>query len=84
MEFFLYDVLARIVAIYFVYDCSRKIWDASHEKKITVVNSEFFGWSNRDAHRDEAPIQYWWQISKEVSSLALSLYVAIFGLRPPW
>lgn len=84
MEFFLYDVLARIVAMYFVYDCGRKVWHAFHEKKITLIDSEFFGWSNRDADRDEAPIQFWWQISKEFSSLALSLYVAIFGLRLPW
>jgi hypothetical protein len=33
MQFFLYEIVARIVAIYLFFDCSRKLWYGLKERK---------------------------------------------------
>ena len=34
MQFFLYEIVARIVAIYLCVDCSRRLWHGLVERKI--------------------------------------------------
>ena len=43
MQFFLYEIVARIVAIYLCVDCSRKLWHGLVERKIAYFNNVFFG-----------------------------------------
>jgi len=87
MQFFLYEIVARIVAIYLCVDCSRKLWYGLKERKIAYFNSDFLDsfldWSNWVAHRDAAPVQYWIQIGIQITILVASLFVAIFGWWQP-
>ena len=40
MQFFLYEIVARIAAIYLFFDCSRKLWYGLKERKIAYFNSD--------------------------------------------
>jgi hypothetical protein len=44
MRFFLYEIVARIVAIYLCVDCSRKLWYGLVERKIRFFNPDFLNW----------------------------------------
>ena len=84
MQFFLYEIAARIVAIYLCFDCSRKLWHGLVEREIAHFNPGFLDWwSNWVAHRDAAPVQYWIQIGIQISILVACLFVAIFGWWQP-
>ena len=87
MQFFLYEIVARVVAIYLCLDCSRKLWHGLVERKIGYFNPDlldwFLDWSNSVAHRDAAPVQYWIQIGLQGVSLVACLFVAIFGWWHP-
>jgi hypothetical protein len=83
MQFFLYGIVARIVAIYLCFDSSRKLWHGFVERKIAFFNPDFLNWSNWVAHRDAAPVQYWMQIGIQIVVLVACLFVAIFGWWQP-
>jgi hypothetical protein len=92
MQFFLYEIVARIVAIYLCVDCSRTVWYGLVERKITYfyLHRDFLDWlldwSNRSswiAHRDTAPVRYWIQIGLQIMALVACLFVAIFGWWRP-
>ena len=83
MRFFLYEIVARIVAIYLCFDCSRKLRNGLVERKIAYFNGNFLNWSNWVAHRDAAPVQYWIQIGFQIIILVACLFVAIFGWWQP-
>ncbi len=40
MQFFLYEIVTRIVAIYLCVDCSRKLWCGLVERKIAYFNPD--------------------------------------------
>jgi len=83
MRFFLYEIFARIVAIYLCVDCFRKLRHGFVERKIAYFNPDFLNWWNGVARRDDAPVQYWIQIGIRIIILAACLFVAIFGWWPP-
>jgi len=87
LEFFLYEVLARVVAIYFLIDTSRVLWLGLTQRKTAVQNYLFMDmfWRLPDwsAERNTAPWQYWWLISGHVFILACCLVIAIFGWYVP-
>jgi hypothetical protein len=88
MHFFLYEIVARIVAIYLCYDCGRALRQGLVERKTAYVNSDFIAgllmdWSNRIIDRDAAPIRYWITIGIRIVALAGCLFVAIFGWVSP-
>jgi hypothetical protein len=83
MHFFLYEIVARVVAIYLGLDCGRKLRRGLAERKIAYFNPNFLDWSDWVAHRDTAPIQYWIQIGIQIILLVSSLIVAIFGWWQP-
>jgi len=88
MHFFLYEIVARIVAIYLCVDCGRALWRGLAERKIAYFNSDFIGgllidWSKWFVHRDVAPVQYWIQIGIRIFGLVGCLFVAIFGWWQP-
>ena len=83
MRLFLYEIVARIVAIYLCFDCSRKLWHGFIERKIAYFNDSLLDWSNWVAHRDAAPVQYWMQMGFQIIILVACLFVAIFGRWRP-
>jgi hypothetical protein len=83
MQFFLYEIVARIVAIYLCLDCGRKLWRGFVERKIAYFHPNFLDWSNWVADRDAAPVQYWIQIGIQITILVSCFFVAIFGWWRP-
>ena len=87
MRFFLYEVVARVVAIYVCVDCGRALWRGLVERKTAYVNTDFLDnllvdWSKRIIQRDAAPVRYWITIALRVFILFGCLFVAIFGWVP--
>ena len=92
MQFFLYEIVARIVAIYLCVDCSRKLWHGLVERKIEYYYYHvdfldwFLDWSNRSnwvAHRDATPVRYWIQIGIQIILLVACFFMVIFGWWHP-
>lgn len=88
MQFFLYEIVARIVAIYLLVDCARTLTYGLVERKIRYFNADFLDflldwWSPRDVHRDAAPIRYWILMGNQIVILAACFFVAIFGWWHP-
>jgi len=84
MQFFLYEIVARIVAIYLCFDCSRRLWKGLVERKIAYFNDDFIAgllidWSKVIARRDATPVRYWIQIGFQMIFLVGCFFVAIFG-----
>ena len=89
MQFFFYEIVARIVAIYLCVDCYRRIRNGLVERKIAYYsNGDLLDWLIFDSsrwvsHRDATPVRYWIQIGLQIIALVGSLFVAIFGWLPP-
>ena len=88
MRFFLYEIFARIVAIYLCVDFSRELRRAFVERKIRYFTGGdflnwFLYWSNIVANRDTAPVRYWIEIGIRITILVACLFVAIFGWWQP-
>ena len=91
MQFFLYEIVARIVAVYLCVDCYRKLRDGFAERKIASYSSDPINWfldsfldpSIHVAHRDAAPVRYWAIIGLRIIAFAGCLVVAIFGWWQP-
>ena len=88
MQFFLYEIVARIVAIYLCLYCSRALWHGLVERKIAYFNDDFLDgllidWSKWVAHRDGAPLRYWIQMGLRITMLVACLFDAIFGWWHP-
>jgi hypothetical protein len=87
MQFLLYEIVARVVAIYLCVDTGRELWNGFVERKIAPYSLDFLDWfnpwSNRVAHRDASPIAYWAHISVYIGIFLACLVVAIFGWWQP-
>jgi hypothetical protein len=83
MKFFLYEIVARVVAAYLCFNCWRRLRRGLAERKIAVVNPTRIDWSRWVVHRDAAPIQYWIQIGLLMLGLVACLLVAILGWWHP-
>jgi len=87
LEFFLYDIVARVAAVYLFVDGSLALWSALAERKTSVVNYAFMDMFCRlpdwSADRETAPLQYWFMISGKVFMLFVCLVIAIFGWYRP-
>jgi hypothetical protein len=90
MQFFLYEILARIVAIYLCVDCSRTLWSGLVERKITYVlgRSDLLNWlfaptTKWTVERDAAPIRYWLTVGLQIFTLLACIVVVIFGWFHP-
>jgi len=87
MQFFLYEIVARIVAIYLCFDCGRELWNGLVGRKIAYFNDDFLDgffidWSKWIAQRDATPIRYWIQIGIRINIVVACVVVAIFGWWP--
>ncbi len=83
MQSFLYEVVARIVAIYLCVDCYRRIRNGLVERKIKIWNDSLLIWSSRFADRDATPVQFWMQIFFQGTGLVACLVIAICGWFHP-
>ncbi len=91
MDFFLYEILARVVAAYLFVDCIRTLRRALIERKIRIYNPDVIGWvlsslqdpSLRIVQRDAAPIRYWMLVVVQIFLVLGCLGVAIFGWWRP-
>ena len=89
MQFFFYEIVARIVAIYLCVDCYRRIRNGLVERTIAYYsNGDLLVWLIFDSsrwvsHRDTTPVRYWIQIGLHMIALVACLVVAIFGWWPP-
>src|SRR5215510_6317908 len=50
MQFFLYEIVARIVAIYLCFDCGRDVWHGFVERKTRPCSPDFLDWFNPWSH----------------------------------
>src|SRR5262245_50026819 len=86
MQFFLYGIVARIVAIYLCFDCGRDVWHGFVERKIRPYSPDFVDWfnpwSNIVAHRDATPIRYWIIMGVHITIFCSCLVVAIWVVAP--
>jgi hypothetical protein len=90
MQFFLYEIVARIVAIYLCVYLIGKVRSGLIERKITYY---LFGTDLLDsllldrlrwvAHRDATPVRYWIQIGIHIQMLVGCIIVAILGWWHP-
>jgi hypothetical protein len=91
MQFFLYEVVARIVSAYLCVVCYRTLRDGLAERKIRFYSSDSIDWildafmdpSIRVAHRDTAPGRYWIGMGLQVFGLVGCCGVAILGWWHP-
>ena len=88
MQFFLCEIVARIVGIWVCYNCGLTLWNGLAERKIAYFNDDLIDgllvdWSKVIAHRDTMPVRYWIQIGLQISFVAGGLGVAIFGWWQP-
>ena len=91
MDFFLYEILARVVAAYLFVDCIRTLRRALIERKIRIYTADVIDWmlsslrdpSLRIVQRDAAPIRYWMLVVVQITFVLGCLGVAIFGWWRP-
>jgi hypothetical protein len=89
MQFFLCEVVARIVAAYLCFDCWRRLRNGLAEGKITYTsNSDMLAWLIFDssawvARRASQPFRYWMQMGLQAIALVACLVVAINGWWHP-
>jgi len=91
MQFFLYEIVARIVAVYLCFDCCRQLRNGLVERKIEYFNPGLINWvldsfldeSLKVVHRDAAPIRYWLEIGIYLTLVVSCFFVAIFGWWHP-
>jgi hypothetical protein len=80
MHFFLYEIVARIVAIYLCVDSVRKVRHGFVERKIAVFNPDLLDWwSHGFVQRDTAPVRYWIEMGIQIFCVVGCFLVAIFG-----
>jgi len=84
MQFFLYEIVARVVAIYLFIDGGHKLWNGLVERKIPYFHrSLLLDWSHQVADRDATPILYWIEMGLRTLAWVSCLVVAIFGWWHP-
>jgi len=87
MEFFLYQIVARVVAAYLFFDVSRFLWRGLVERKLSFEQHGFmerlFNVPDWVTHRDTHPFRYWFLFALEVFTLLACLVVVIFGWWVP-
>ena len=85
MHFFLYEIVARVVAIYLLFDSIQELRNGLIERRIRyftggdLIGSLLIDWSKMPVHRDDAPVRYWLEIGIRVNIVIACTVVAIFG-----
>lgn len=83
MHFFLYEIAARILAVYLLVDSVRTLRRAVAEGKVSYRSSNwfdfFFDWSDRIIDRNTSLFWYWLQFCAQIATAGACLFVLIFG-----
>ncbi|WNV08896.1 hypothetical protein [Tardiphaga sp. 709] len=87
MQFFFYEIVARVVSAYLCFDTYRTLRRGLTDGTFVPFEPDGVNWildSFRDraaltVHRDATPTRFWVSIGLEVLLLLACLYVAIFG-----
>lgn len=80
MRFFLYEIVARLVALYLFLDSIPRLRNGFRERKIALFNSDLLDWwSHGIVERDAAPIRYWITIALQIFAMIGCFFVVIFG-----
>ena len=82
MQFFLFQIVARVVAIYLAVDCYRKLRRGFAERKIADFNPDILDWfliGTRVTHRDTAPVSYWIMMTIQATLLLSCVVLAVVG-----
>jgi hypothetical protein len=82
MQFFLYEIVARLVAIYLCFICGRKLQHGFVEREITPWRG-LLDFNKNVFHRDTVPVLYWMEMGQVTIGLVAGLLVAIFGWWHP-
>lgn len=69
MHFFLYEILARVVAVYLGVETYRKIRRGLVERKIKSFNPDWLDWRTYVNNRDANPVMYWIEITIQTTIL---------------
>jgi len=87
MQFFLDQIVARVVAIYLFFSCGSILWRGLVERKVRYYNGDIGGllidWSKVIAYRDATPVRYWLMIFVWTFCVLGCAGVAIFGWFRP-
>ena len=83
MQFFFYEIVARIVALYLFVDTIRELRRGLAERKIRWIKPSLTSWRESVVDRDTSPIQYWVQIGVRIIVLAGCLTILILGWSHP-
>ncbi|MCB1539913.1 MAG: hypothetical protein KDJ25_03390 [Rhodoblastus sp.] len=80
MDFFLTQILARLVGGYLAYDCARSVWCGLRNGKIRLFQSGYVvWWPVQEVERDAAPLLFWIQIAIQTFLFFPCLVFAIVG-----
>lgn len=83
MHFFLYEIAARILAVYLLIESVRTLRRAVAKGKIRYHSSHwfdfFFDWSERIIDRNTSPFWYWLQFCAQIATVGGCLFVLVFG-----
>ena len=82
MQFFAYEIVARIVAIYLCFICGQKLWYGFVERKIAPWRG-LLDFYQQVFHRDTEPVRYWMEMGQMITGVVTSLFVAILGWWHP-
>jgi hypothetical protein len=79
MDFLLYQVVARVVAVYLAIDTYRTIQRGLAEGKISSFNPDWLDWFTYVNNRETHPTRFWLEIFIQTTILIGCIVVAIFG-----
>ena len=86
MHFFLYQIVARVVAAYLLVTSVRAVRRGLAERKIKSYSTDLIllllDWSDPTVSRDAAPVSYWMAVGSQAFSAAACLVIIIFGWFP--
>jgi hypothetical protein len=83
LQFFLYEIAARVVAFYLSVDTFRELRNGLAEGKIRVWSSSLLVWRTDPIDREAAPWQFWAQVVTRIIALIAGVFVMIFGWYHP-
>ena len=84
MDFFLTEILARLVGAVLAFDCVQMIWAGLRDGKIRAFRMAFLSrWPNWEVERREWPVMFWIQIGIQAFFFFPCLLIAILGWNLP-
>lgn len=84
MDFFLTEILARVVGAALAFDCARMVWIGLRDGRIRAFSTSFMNpWPNWIVDRREWPVMFWIQMGIQAFFFLPCLLIAILGWNLP-